>query len=83
MAEGFAGQLRKKRFLQYLDAAFAAGELQFFCDLPGLKEQDAFSTYLAPLRKCEWAKRPFAGPVPVANLIRLANSRESGEASAR
>lgn len=78
-------RLFRRLFLQYLGAAFAAGELQFFSDLAGLKEQDAFSTYLAPLRKCEWvvyAKRPFAGPAQVlaylaryTHRVAIANSR--------
>src|SRR5208282_4298056 len=62
-----------------------AGELQFFTDLTGLKEANAFRTYLAPLRKSEWvvyAKRPFAGPSQVLSYlarythrVAIANSR--------
>jgi hypothetical protein len=58
-------RLFRRLFLQYLDAAFVAGELAFFTDLAGLMEPKAFASHLAPLRKCEWvvyAKRPFAGP---------------------
>src|SRR5215210_4786958 len=47
-------RLFRRLFLQYLDAAFAAGELAFFTDLAGLTEPGAFAAYLAPLRKCEW-----------------------------
>jgi len=72
-------------FLQYLDAAFDAGELQFFSDLTALKAHSAFKQYLGPLRRSEWVvfvKRPFAGPEQaLAYLARytrrvaIANSR--------
>jgi hypothetical protein len=78
-------RLFRRLFLQYLDAAFAAGELQFFTDLAGLTDPGAFATHLAPLRKCEWvvyAKRPFAGPKQVlaylaryTHRVAIANSR--------
>ena len=78
-------RLFRRLFLQYLDAAFVAGELQFFTDLAGLKEQEAFRTYLAPLRTQEWivfAKRPFAGPSQVlaylaryTHRVAIGNSR--------
>ena len=78
-------RLFRRLFLQYLDAAFAAGELQFFTDLAGLTEPGAFAGHLAPLRKCEWvvyAKRPFAGPKQVlaylaryTHRVAIANSR--------
>ena len=78
-------RLFRRLFLQYLDAAFVAGELQFFTDLAGLKEPEAFRTYLAPLRTQEWivfAKRPFAGPIQVlaylaryTHRVAIANSR--------
>jgi hypothetical protein len=63
----------------------AAGELQFFSSLAGLKEPDAFKAYVAPLRKIEWvvfAKRPFAGPSQVlaylaryTHRVAIANGR--------
>jgi hypothetical protein len=78
-------RLFRRLFLQYLDAAFAAGELQFFTDLAGLNEPDAFQAHLAPLRTQEWvvyAKRPFAGPKQVlaylaryTHRVAIANSR--------
>lgn len=78
-------RLFRRLFLQYLDAAFAAGELAFFTDLAGLMEPEAFASHLAPLRKCEWvvyAKRPFAGPKQVlaylaryTHRVAIANSR--------
>lgn len=78
-------RLFRRLFLQYLDGAFAAGELQFFTNLAGLTEPGAFAAHLAPLRKCEWvvyAKRPFAGPKQVlaylaryTHRVAIANSR--------
>jgi hypothetical protein len=78
-------RLFRRLFLQGLVAAFKAGELQFFSDLGGLKDPDAFAGYLAPLRKSEWvvyAKRPFAGPSQVlaylaryTHRVAIANSR--------
>jgi hypothetical protein len=58
-------RLFRRRFLQYLDAAFVTGELHFFSDLITLKTPAAFKQYLAPLRRSErvvFAKRPFAAP---------------------
>ena len=78
-------RLFRRLFLQYLDAAFVAGELAFFTDLAGLTEPKAFAAYLAPLRTQEWvvyAKRPFAGPKQVlgylaryTHRVAIANSR--------
>jgi hypothetical protein len=78
-------RLFRRLFLQYLDAAFVAGELQFFSDLTALKAPSAFMQYLAPLRRSEWvvfAKHPFAGPEQVlaylaryTHRVALANSR--------
>jgi hypothetical protein len=78
-------RLFRRLFLQYLDAAFAAGGLQFFSDLTTLKVPSAFKQYLAPLRRSEWvvfAKRPFAGPEQVlaylaryTHRVAIANSR--------
>ena len=78
-------RLFRRLFLEGLLALHVAGELQFFTDLAGLKDADAFSAYLAPLRKTEWvvyAKRPFAGPSQVlaylaryTHRVAIANSR--------
>jgi Putative transposase/Transposase zinc-binding domain len=78
-------RLFRRVFLQYLDAAFVAGELQFFSHLSVLKAASAFKHYLAPLRRSEWvvfAKRPFAGPEQVlaylaryTHRVAIANSR--------
>ena len=59
----------------------------------GLDDADAFSAYLAPLRKSEWvvyAKRPFAGPRQVlaylaryTHRVAISNSRLSLSTTAR
>ena len=59
-------------FLEHLEKAFDAGQLQFFSGLQPLSERDAFRRYLAPLRKAEWvvfAKPPFAGPRQVLDYV--------------
>jgi hypothetical protein len=78
-------RLFRRLFLERLEALHAAGELQFFNDLADLKDADAFSTYLAPLREREWvvyAKRSFAGPKQVlaylaryTHRVAISNSR--------
>ncbi|MGC5845226.1 IS91 family transposase [Mesorhizobium abyssinicae] len=65
-------RLFRRLFLEHLEKAFAAGELQFFSDLQGLSAPNAFRGYLAPLRKAEWvtyAKPPFAGPEQVLDYV--------------
>src|SRR5258708_27451323 len=66
-------------------AAQEAGCLQFFRDHAQLAERQAFTAYLAPLRKAEWvvySKRPFGGPEAVlaylsryTHRVAIANSR--------
>jgi hypothetical protein len=78
-------RLFRRMFLRALDAAFAAGELEFFADLAPLQDPTKFKAYLAPLRKSEWvvyAKRPFAGPKQVlaylaryTHRVAISNSR--------
>ena len=61
-------RLFRRLVLQMLTAAHAAGRLQFFGDHTQLAEPDAFTAYLAPLRRIEWvvySKRPFGGPEAV------------------
>lgn len=61
-------RLFRRLFLEKLVAAHQVGRLQFFGDHAALSEPDAFTAWLAPLRKIEWviyAKRPFAGPEAV------------------
>jgi hypothetical protein len=78
-------RLFRRLFLDGLRAAHQAGDLSFFSDLVGLKDQDAFDRYIAPLRRSEWvvfAKRPFAGPSQVlaylaryTHRVAISNSR--------
>src|SRR6202007_943701 len=66
-------------------APFAAGQVQFFGAKTNLAAREAFTAFLAPLRKAEWvvyAKRPFGGPAAVlaylsryTHRIAIANSR--------
>jgi hypothetical protein len=59
-------------FLEYLQQAFDAGELQFFSSLEPLRERCAFLRYLAPIRYAPWvvyAKPPFAGPEQVLEYV--------------
>ena len=78
-------RLFRRLFLERLTAAHDAGRLQFFGDHAQLDERDAFTVYLAPLRRAEWvvyAKRPFGGPEAVlaylsryTHRVAIANSR--------
>ena len=78
-------RLFRRLFLEGLVAAYEAGELQFFSDLVGLRDREAFKAHLAPLRTREWvvyAKRPFAGPKQVlaylaryTHRVAIGNSR--------
>jgi len=78
-------RLFRRRFLETLAKAHAAGQLQFYGDYAALADSDAFTDWLAPLRQCEWvvyAKRPFAGPAAVlaylaryTHRVAIANSR--------
>ena len=78
-------RLFRRLFLEMLLAAHAAGRLQFFGDHASLARPEAFTAYLAPLRRIEWAvysKRPFGGPEAVlaylsryTHRVAIANSR--------
>lgn len=78
-------RLFRRRFLEELSQAHAAGQLQFFGEYAHLSDAEAFAHWLAPQRKCEWvvyAKRPFAGPAAVlaylsryTHRVAIANSR--------
>src|SRR5512136_2492166 len=78
-------RLFRRRFLEALSQAHAAGQLQFFGEYAHLTDASAFADWLKPLRKCEWvvyAKRPFAGPEAVlaylsryTHRVAIANSR--------
>jgi hypothetical protein len=65
-------RLFRRLFIEALEKAFGAGELQFFATLAPLRERDAFQQQLAPVRQVEWvvyAKRPFAGPEQVLDYV--------------
>ncbi len=78
-------RLFRRRFLEALAQAHAAGQLQFFGEYAGLVEATAFADWLRPLRRIDWvvyAKRPFAGPAAVlaylaryTHRVAIANSR--------
>ena len=78
-------RLFRRLFLQRLLATHQANRLKFFGDHAALADVQAFSTYLAPLRRAEWvvyAKRPFGGPQAVlaylsryTHRVAIANSR--------
>jgi len=78
-------RLFRRRFLEELSKAHAAGQLQFFSEYAHLSDAESFAYWLAPLKKCEWvvyAKRPFAGPQAVlaylsryTHRVAIANSR--------
>ena len=72
-------------FLKMLAAAHEASRLNFFGDHAALADTQAFTDFLAPLRKAEWvvyAKRPLGGPEAVlaylaryTHRVAIANSR--------
>jgi hypothetical protein len=78
-------RLFRRLFLDRLAAAHAAGRLAFFGNHAALADPQAFSAYLAPLRKAEWvvyAKKPFGGPQAVlaylsryTHRVAISNSR--------
>ena len=78
-------KLFRRLILEKLAFAHAAGKLNFFGDHAGLSDGEAFTAFLAPLRKTKWfvyAKRPFAGPKAVlaylsryTHRVAISNSR--------
>lgn len=78
-------RLFRRLFLEQLQRAQQAGQLQFFGRLASLNNDEDFAACLAPLQKIDWvvyAKRPFAGPGAVlaylsryTHRIAIANSR--------
>jgi hypothetical protein len=61
-------RLFRRLFLEMLDVAHRAGQLQFFGEHIALIESPRFTAWLAPLRKAEWvvySKPPFGGPKAV------------------
>jgi len=64
--------LFQRLFLEALETAFDAGQLQFFHALEPLREPMAFARYLAKAEAHDWvvyAKRPFAGPQQVLDYV--------------
>jgi putative transposase/transposase-like zinc-binding protein len=88
-------RLFRRLFLDALERAYAAGQLQFFSELTSLSVPQAFAHYLAPLRNTKWvvyAKPPFGGPRQVleylgryTHRVAISNERlrnlESGQVS--
>jgi len=78
-------RLFRRLFCEKLATAHRAGKLKFFAEHAGLREEQAFGAWLAPLRRIDWvvyAKRPFAGPQAVlaylsryTHRVAIANSR--------
>ena len=65
-------RLFRRLFLDYLQQAFNAGDLQFFSSLEPLRTRSTFLRHLAPIQKKDWvvyAKRPFAGPEEVLKYV--------------
>jgi hypothetical protein len=65
-------RLFRRLVLEKLDAAYRAGQLQFFGKHAALTNERAFAAYLAPLRNSEWvvySKRPFGGPKEVLRYL--------------
>ena len=65
-------RLFRRLFLEALEEAYTAGQLQFFGELEGLRDPAAFARYLAPVKKQEWvvyAKPPFGGPQHVLEYL--------------
>ncbi len=58
-------RLFRRLFLEMLNKAYNAGELNFYGTHADLTDPARFAYFLRPLRKAEWvvyAKRPFGGP---------------------
>jgi len=65
-------RLFRRLFLESLQKAFQANELQFFGALEPLREHGTFAQHLARAKASEWvvyAKRPFAGPQQVLDYV--------------
>ena len=53
-------RLFRRRFVEELSKAHAAGQLQFFGEYAHLTDASAFADWLKPMRKCEWWSTPNA-----------------------
>lgn len=78
-------KLFRRMFLDRLNAAFAAGELNFFGDLAFLADGAQFREHVAAMRRVDWVvycKKPFGGPERAlaylgryTHRVAIANSR--------
>jgi hypothetical protein len=78
-------RLFRRLFIEGLLVLHRDDDLNFFGDLVGLADADAFAKWIAPLRKTEWvvyAKPPFGGPKAVlaylsryTHRVAISNSR--------
>lgn len=78
-------KLFRRLFLERLQKAFDAGDLNFFGDLAPLADLASLRTHLAKMRRIDWvvyAKKPFGGPGQVlaylgryTHRVAIANSR--------
>ena len=65
-------RLFRRLFLEALEQAHAAGELEFHGQLDRLRDPEAFRQHLAPLRRTEWVvylKPPFGGAAQVIDYL--------------
>jgi hypothetical protein len=65
-------RLFRRLFLEALQQAFDAGNLQFFSALEPLRTRQAFRRYLTPLWSAKWVvytKAPFDGPQQVLRYV--------------
>ena len=65
-------KLFRRMMLEKLAAAHKAGKLKFFGEHAHLAAAEAFTAFLAPLRKIKWfvySKRPFSGPKSVLSYL--------------
>jgi hypothetical protein len=65
-------RLFRRLFLEALEKAHAAGQLQFFGELQRLRDQQAFANHIAPWHKQDWvvyAKAPFGGAQHVIEYL--------------
>jgi hypothetical protein len=69
----------RRLFLEALEKAYAAGQLQFFGHLEPLRDPPAFARYLAPLKNAEWVVYAKPPPHPLLRLSgQLPSRRKAG-----
>jgi hypothetical protein len=62
----------RRSFVESLEKAFDAGQLQFFSPLEQLRDRTAFRRLFWRVRSRKWvvyAKKPFAGPQQVLDYV--------------